>query len=90
VWIDGSYVTGKQAPNDIDVVFITNHEKVERLSKNAKARFMRFSNRPYIEDLYDCHLFILRDDQNDLKDYFQDWFGHSRSGEPKGLIRFYI
>jgi hypothetical protein len=65
VWVDGSFVTEKQVPNDIDVVFIVNHEEVERLSKNAKARFMRFSNRPYIEDMYDCHLFILRDDQND-------------------------
>lgn len=90
VWVDGSYVTEKQSPNDIDVVFIVNPEEVERLSKRAKARFSRFANRSYIEDLYDCHLFILRDDQDDLKDYFEDWFGHSRSGEGKGLIRFYI
>ena len=90
VWIDGSYVTGKQAPNDIDIVFIVNPREVEHLSKNAKARLRRFSDRSYIENLYDCHLFILRDDQDDLKDYFEDWFGHSRSGEPKGLIRFYL
>jgi len=90
VWIDGSYVTEKQSPNDIDAVFIVNHEEVAQLSKNAKARFMRFSDRTYIEDMYDCHLFILRDDQDDLKNYFGDWFGHSRSGEPKGLVRFYL
>jgi len=77
-------------PNDIDVVFIVNPQEVERLSKSAKARFSRFANRSYVEDLYDCHLFILRNDQDDLKNYFENWFGHSRSGEPKGLIRFYI
>ena len=90
VWVDGSYVTDKQAPNDIDVVFIINPKEVERLSKHAKARLRRFTDRSYIEDLYDCHLFILRNDQNDLKEYFEDWFGHSRSGAPKGLLRFYF
>jgi hypothetical protein len=90
VWIDGSYVTEKQSPNDIDVVFIINPEEVERLPRSAKVRFRRFSDRAYIEDLYDCHLFVLRNDQDELKDYFEDWFGHSRSGEPKGLIRFFI
>jgi hypothetical protein len=90
VWVDGSFVTTKQAPNDIDIVFIINPEEVERLSKGAKARFRRFSDRAYIEDLYDCHLFILRNDQDDLKEYFEEWFGHLRTGEPKGMVRLYI
>ena len=90
VWIDGSFVTEKQAPNDIDIVFIVDHKEVDRLSKGAKTRFKRFSDQSYIGNLYDCHLFIIRNDQDDLRDYFEDWFGHSRTGEPKGMIRFYI
>jgi hypothetical protein len=90
VWVDGSFVTEKEAPNDIDMVFIIDHKEVERLPQGAKARFKRFSDQSYIEDLYDCQLFIVRDDQDDLKEYFIDWFGHSRTGEPKGMVRFYI
>ena len=90
VWIDGSFVTDKQVPNDIDAVFIVDPLEVEQLPRGVQARLRRFSDRSYIEDLYDCHLFILRNDQDDLQAYFQDWFGHTRTGEPKGLIRFYF
>ena len=90
VWIDGSFVTDKQDPNDIDIVFIVDPQEIDGLSKETKARLRRFSDRSYIEDLYDCHLFIIRNDQDELQEYFEEWFGHSRTGEPKGLVRFYF
>lgn len=91
VWVDGSFVTSKLSPGDIDIVFVVDHAQANWLPLPAKNRFQRFSDQAYIMELYDCHLFVIRDDQEDIRNYLaEDWFATSRDDMPKGLVRFYI
>ncbi|MGP1530292.1 MAG: DUF6932 family protein [Treponema sp.] len=86
VWIDGSFTTKKQEPDDIDIVIFAEQKEINRLSiqdrnllsnllNNAKTR------QEYLTDVY----FGPRDNQN-IRSYWRGWYGFTRNEKPKGII----
>ena len=81
LWIDGSFVTEKLNPNDIDVLlYIPNGEE---LLEVAEAVLEDFRNRCMRE--HRCHIFFTSDEAR-RDGYWRNQFGLSRDGKPKGII----
>ncbi len=90
-WIDGSFVTQKQNPNDIDIVTFINYQDFER---NIKAfdvlRKWRFDSKKGI-DGYFVPIFPESHRKNTIfKMEQKEWefqFSRDRDGNNKGIIQ---
>jgi hypothetical protein len=85
MWVDGSLVTTKEAPNDVDVVIWLPRGHIDQCSTTAYNRLSALLDRPavrakYLVDLY----FGDPASQRDL-DYWQALFSSCRNGLPKGF-----
>ena len=88
VWIDGSFVTEKETPDDIDVSFISSGDQVDpAIPINKAALEYIFADRKVtkIRFLTDA-IFVDGRDQNQLI-YWKGCWGFSRTDIPKVFIR---
>ena len=96
-WINGSYVTNKPEPNDIDVVTFSDYDNLESLNDKAKSFVLDVINgREKSEVNYMTHAFLVPccgEDHpyynyfEDSRNYWRKWFGKTRNGERKGFIK---
>ena len=77
-WIDGSFVTKKEEPNDIDIVVI--HATGIQLSRELVDSDSWYSR-------YRCDIHYVEFGDRPTKGYYQDCFGSDRDNYPKGIIR---
>ena len=93
IWLDGSYVTNKLNPNDLDLLVFLNVED-----------WIKFNEDNCIEKLRDNHLLdayvaisstnenlekVSQDDSNVIinqRNYWRGQFGYDRNDIPKGII----
>jgi len=91
IWIDGSFVTAKLNPDDVDIALMISRATLRALNPAQKTFFDDFSD----EKLYDRYKLdsygIAIDEGTDDGDYtYAYWlrqFGFSRGDDPKGIIR---
>lgn len=87
IWIDGSYVTKKTSPGDIDMAVIFNPDEVNNLPAHHQ-EFMgtdpRINKVRYGLDVY----FVPNDFHR--KSYWKGLFGFTREEQPKGIPRLYL
>ncbi|MFY7912326.1 MAG: DUF6932 family protein [Emticicia sp.] len=97
IWIDGSFVTKKVNPNDIDIVLIIDAHilkqkgaEIENLFKSKEAKLS------YKVDAYTIAEYDIDSPQYPLfqieKAYWANWFGYTRRNRqgkrfPKGFIK---
>lgn len=92
VWVDGSFVTEKINPADVDVVLCTDGRVYDEGTDQQRA-LLHTVNANLKEDLgCDSYLFLeypqghpLYEEGRRLREYWLRQFGVSRSGEPKGI-----
>ncbi|WP_291125268.1 DUF6932 family protein [Flavobacterium sp. UBA6031] len=90
VWIDGSFSTHKQDPGDIDVIFFVDENQLNILSADKQRIIIELNNRTHSNIRYNCDVFIVPNQNFNLRSYWRGWFGFSRDEEPKGIIRLHI
>jgi len=91
IWIDGSYATEKEKPNDIDLMFICKLEDEDKLSLEKHQDFVYIANSKEFRIRHNCDLkFAYADYLPDLQtiEYYKKLYGLSRNKEPKGIPRF--
>lgn len=100
VWVDGSFVTNKLNPNDIDCVIYIKPEIINSISnENQENLYKKFSKqgneKAHVE--YFTDPYILLDVTNtpcfpgykewcDNKIYWENWWGHDRNNNEKGFL----
>jgi hypothetical protein len=76
IWFDGSFVTRKQEPNDIDLSIMIHFENYDKLGEEGKELLdkITFPDVKYLECL-DCFLCIIypKGDPRRLDDPPEDW-----------------
>lgn len=95
-WINGSFVTNKRSPKDIDLVNLIDYHVAEEKEKMIREKFIRDStNKNYGIDAY---LVILYPENHKLYNwtrsdlvYWHDWFTKSKMDRrkkrhPKGYV----
>lgn len=91
IWIDGSFATKKQNPNDIDIAIICDPIMLNSLPEDKKIVLLNlFNNRTNTKLRYSCDIYFFP--QNDIKQrsYWRGWFGFSRDEKPKGIPRLFL
>jgi hypothetical protein len=94
-WLDGSYVTREQEPQDIDMVSHLPHDTVDGLDEAGKAMLLGLIAGYRSRDLHACDSFVLvaypdghpqHAVYQQVLRYWDNLFGHDRSGTPKGFV----
>ncbi|NNN19409.1 MAG: hypothetical protein HKL84_06090 [Acidimicrobiaceae bacterium] len=94
-WIDGSFVTGKSNPQDIDVVtFILAHE-LEALAIPDRQRVLELTVLDHSKIVFGCDSYLVVAHQEGhpsydqflyCRGYWDNWWSRSRTGSQKGYV----
>lgn len=87
IWVDGSFLTDKEDPNDIDLVLFYDDSLMRSFSPREKQRFQKIRDHDQIKRLYLCDAYLVEKDEQGERRYWSRWYGHSRDGVPKGIVR---
>lgn len=89
LWIDGSFLTQKLNPDDVDLIFVVPIAEYQAMDSQQQAFFAWYRNNS-LYDQYRCDNFhLIRDSVHPINEFsYAYWlrqFGFSRSDQMKGL-----
>jgi hypothetical protein len=97
IWVDGSFVTKKINPNDIDIVLIVDNNILQLKGKELDNLFKsKEAKVTYHVDAYTIAEYYISSPQYPLfqieKAYWANWFGYTRRNRqgkryPKGFVK---
>lgn len=91
IWIDGSFLTEKLNPDDVDIALVVPRATVLAFSAAQKQFFDEFSDKKlydqYKVDSYGIALDVGTDVGDYTLAYWLRQFGFSRNDVPKGIVR---
>lgn len=77
LWIDGSFVTDKEYPSDIDVIIIMNIEDAyDAQQENAELYYEIFQNKEKMNKIYSAHILQCYNVSDDIEfndDFFKSF-----------------
>jgi hypothetical protein len=94
-WLDGSYVTAKDEPNDIDLVTHILGTSLDGLDAADQAMLRGLTSNKLSEALHGCDSYICpvyppghvhHGAYQAAFAYWDKWFSHDRNGQPKGYV----
>jgi hypothetical protein len=86
LWVDGSFLTTKPRPNDIDCVLWIPKEHIDSCTEEQYKYLMELRDIAAVQRKYCVHLFLAPADDLTNIDYWQNWFGTYRDQTtPKGF-----
>ena len=86
-WVDGSFTTGKDHLNDIDVIYDDTHLDWEALQRLEPVLLEFANHRAAQKRKFGCEFFAATWAANLDGEPFLTFFQHDREGQPKGIIR---
>jgi hypothetical protein len=89
IWIDGSFVTYKPNPRDIDILCIYDKDDADALGSEYAERLDWLLWIGSVKATYGCHVIPMQRGLVDLYNYWFKMFGYNRSGESKGIFRIF-
>lgn len=90
IWIDGSFVTKKEEPNDIDIAFFFDPIQANALPDDKKTLFSEIADNSLSKYRYNCDVYFLPNNMPNWRSYWRGWFGFTRSETAKGFARINI
>ena len=89
LWIDGSFVTKKLSPRDIDVVLYVGEELTKtQFQFIRRLRSKSAANGNYSRTHYGCDFYVTSSESGRV--YWLRWYGHDRKNNQKGIIVVHI
>lgn len=104
-WLDGSYTTKKENPNDIDGValidgnfFFNTKGRINKFFR-LNPDFKKKSGEKDVIDEYGLDMYIIpifpeNDERHkftlNMLKYWENWFSKDRQGRPKGIIKIMV
>lgn len=86
LWIDGSFLTEKPEPSDIDVVILSDDASRSRLTVSRASQLDRLIKKKDLTRYrYLCDLSYCGKDELEPREKWQDLFGRARNEEKKGI-----
>lgn len=90
IWIDGSFVTEKPDPNDIDMVMFGSEAELNNLPIPRRQVLLRLIDRASVRLTLGCDVLFCVAENYDMRSYWRGWYGFDRSGNPKGIARLEV
>ncbi len=88
IWIDGSFATFKESPQDIDIAFFYNVTDLKKISLDQRIIFNMITSQD-VKIRYYCDLNIIGNSFLDERFRWRGTFGFSWDDSPKGIARIY-
>lgn len=88
VWIDGSFLSTKPEPADVDLVVIAKAGYLNELGVQEKETIRRIfsTERQTVKQRFSCDVYLILEGDAAREHYWLNLFGHDRDGRPKGII----
>lgn len=91
VWIDGSFVTKKEEPDDIDVVLFAKESDVNMLSVDKRIWLVSaLEEKENCKTLYLTDAYFVPKEDDTMRSYWRGWFGFTREEKSKGIIKLEV
>lgn len=89
LWLDGSFLTEKVDPDDVDVVLLVADAVLQTLDPKAFDTFQRMvQDRNVVLIRFLCDLYYCDPDNELMRSYWRGWFGFDREEKvAKGIAR---
>lgn len=94
-WLDGSFVSSKRDPADIDIVTVIAGPAFDDLPAHRQLLVTSLIGGHYTEDFWQCDAYPVVAYPEDhvghskyriAAERWEDYFGHDRAGSPKGFL----
>lgn len=87
VWLDGSFLTHKREPNDLDLVLLVKRQDVVKLSSRDRDALKSWlSSREFLKKNYYCDVYYCDSGDPSATMYWSNWYGLCRDRiTPKGI-----
>lgn len=96
-WVDGSFITNRENPNDIDLLTHIDALKLNA-SKSIQYKFREIKDNENCKRQYKCDAQLIfvypeiipskYDFYQEVLEYWKNFFGKDRDGNAKGVIEF--
>jgi hypothetical protein len=90
LWIDGSFTTNKENPNDIDLVIFSPAKIINELPSEKQQLFSVLTDRSAMKSYFGCDVLFSPTEDDDLRSYWRGWYGFDRDENPKGIARIKV
>ena len=88
LWVDGSYMTKKPRPRNVDCVLWVPQSHVDHCTERQHNELLPLKDRNAVEIKHCVKLHILPPEEQKNIDYWTNWFSVARDGvTPKGFAR---
>jgi len=91
LWVDGSFLTEKPRPADVDVVVVLNRQDMQKLDDSKVEYAQELLHGGFVSDRkerYAVDAFLVYHDQEDVLALYKSRFGTTRDGETEKGIAF--
>lgn len=86
LWFDGSFVTEKIDPDDIDLVVVLDPASVAELTLQQQRNVQQLFDNPSARAKYNCDVYFTLSSDVNMVAYWRGWFCFKRDGRtPKGI-----
>jgi hypothetical protein len=94
-WLDGSFVTDKADPGDVDLATFYDAATYEALPTHRRLMLDVLLAGAYTKEMWGCDAYSVaiypeghqyRNLYEAARDYWTNWFGHDRDGVAKGYL----
>lgn len=86
VWVDGSLLTEKPMPNDVDVVVFAQKTDVNALDAEKRRLLYTLLSREETRLRYETDVYFVEQPCPTLRSYWRGWFTFDRSEQPRGVF----
>lgn len=90
IWIDGSFVTEKQEPDDVDIVVSGRGCEIDTLPIMLQNPFQVLVDNNFTKVNYNCDVYFSDSDNAQNRSYWRGWFLFDREEQPKGVARVHL
>lgn len=88
IWVDGSFTTEKEEPEDIDILIVYDEAHINTLSIYEINMINSLFNRSLSKIRFNLDVLICEKNDTNQRSYWRGWFGFSRSEQLKGIAKF--
>ena len=90
LWVDGSFVTTKLNPSDVDLVLFAPAAGLDTLEPQKQEAFSALVDRATIKQYFGCDVLFCPSENQNMRSYWRGWYGFDRNEQPKGIARLMV
>jgi hypothetical protein len=87
IWINGSFTTQKENPDDIDTIIFGDPVEINKLPHDKQVELSLLLNNSESKIRYSCDVYFSLSNDVIKRSYWRGWFGFTRNEEAKGFVR---